>query len=69
MSLQIEIKIHPPQSQLSPSEMDALLDHELSRFETWFLERQRAKGNPNPSPLISPERGILKQYLLYLTTK
>lgn len=70
MELSVEVKINPPPSSSLPAEkLDELVDGHLHQFEKWFMEQQREKGNPSPSPLIGVEGGILKTYVLYLATK
>lgn len=70
MELTVEVKINPPLSSKLPAEkLDELVGGELTRFERWFLDRQRAKGNPAPQGLISIERAILVTYVMYLATK
>lgn len=70
MQLSVKIVINPPPSnRLPPESLDEAINMELHHFEKWFMERQRAKGNPNPSPLIGVEGSILKTYVLYLASK
>jgi hypothetical protein len=59
----------PPSHKLPPESLDEAINSELHQFEKWFMDRQREKGNPNPSPLIGVEGGILKTFVLYLATK
>lgn len=48
--------------------MDELFNGELAEFEKWFVARQVAKGHP-ATGLIGAERGVLKAYLFYATTR
>ena len=45
------------------------MNGELSKFEKWFIEYQRGKGNANPQPLLGMEKAILKTCMLYYATK
>jgi hypothetical protein len=66
----VEVKINPPPpSPLPADKLDELIEGHLHRFEKWFMESQRRKGNPNPSPLIGVEGGILKTYVMFLHTE
>lgn len=66
----MEVKINPPPpSPLPADKLDELINGHLSEFERWFVERQRAKGNPNPTGLIGVEGSILKTYVLFLHSK
>lgn len=70
MQLSVQVRINPPPSnRLPPESLDEAINTELRSFEKWFMESQRSKGNPNPSPLIGVEGGILKTFVLYLATK
>jgi hypothetical protein len=48
--------------------MDELFNGELAQFEKWFVAQQVAKGHP-ATGLIGAERGVLKAFLMYATTK
>jgi len=66
----VEVKINPPPNSKLPAEkLDELIGGELTRFEKWFLQSQRNKGNPNPQGPLSIEKAILTTYILYLATK
>lgn len=64
----VEIRIRPLPSEIPVEELDQLFGGEVTRFETWFLERQRAAGL-EASALISAERAIVHSFLHYLATK
>lgn len=53
---------------MTPAEMDRLFDGALVEFEKWFVSRQVAAGRP-AAGLIGVERGVIKAYLLYLSTE
>lgn len=63
----MSVKINPLPGELPAQEMDRLLNGELSNFEKWAIERQRAKGYEGAG-LITAERGIIKAYLVYAAT-
>ena len=69
MDLEVEVKLSPHPQEVSPEIFDRMLDGELAGFERWFIKRQRDRGNPSPTGLISAERAIVKAYVLYLATK
>lgn len=68
MKLEVNVRISPQSKEITPAEMDRLLDSELIGFEKWFVARQRVH-NRNASGLISAERGVLKAYLIYCATE
>ena len=70
MELRVEIKITPPPSAaVTADELNAMIGGHLLKFEKWFMDKQRRGGNPNPSPLIGVEGGILQTYVMYLVSE
>lgn len=67
-ALKVHVQISPPAEKLSRQQLDALMDGELSGFERHLRESQVQVGL-NPDPLSTPERGIIKGYLLYAASK
>ena len=68
MELHVSVKITPHQDKIDPAKMDELLDGELVEFEKWFISRQRQRGL-HGGGFIAAERGMLKTYIVYLSTK
>ncbi len=62
--LEVTIRVHPPKDVLSKAEIDELMDGEISGFERHIKWAQEQRGLA-PDPLSTPERGIIKAYLLY----
>lgn len=70
MELRVEVKITPPPHRVVTSdELDQMIGGHLHRFEKWFMDRQRSKGNPNPSALIGVEGAILQTYVMFLVSE
>lgn len=67
-ALKVHVRIDPPADQLPKQQLDRLLDGEISAFERHLQNTQREAGL-RPDPLSTPERGILKGYLLFASTK
>lgn len=44
------------------------MDGEIASFEDFLKEQQRQKGL-NADPLSTPERGIIKAYITYASTR
>lgn len=44
------------------------MDGEVAKFEQFLQEQQRRQGL-NPDPLSTPERGIIKAYITYASTR
>jgi hypothetical protein len=63
-ALKVRVLIEPPIEQPTKEQLNTLLDGEIARFERHVMERQRAAGL-NPDPLATPERGLLKGFLIY----
>lgn len=69
MDLRVNVVISPPPSKDNVRELDAMLDGELTKFNEYFIRKQRERGILDPAPLIGPERGIVKAYLIFAATE
>lgn len=70
MELRVEIKITPPPHRaVTSDELDKMIGGHLHGFEKWFMDKQRRAGNPNPTPLIGVEGGILQTYVMFLVSE
>ncbi len=67
-SLRVEVKLTPHPNELSPQEMDRLLDGEIKKFQDWVIEKNKGAGI-GASPLTAAERLSVKSYLIYASTK
>jgi len=45
------------------------MDGEISEFEKYLQQKQREQGLSGNDRLMTPERGILKAFLIYAKTK
>lgn len=66
-ALKVVVRVEPP--QLDRASVDRLMDGEIARFEKFLQERQRSQGLSGNDPLTTPERGILKAYITYASTR
>ncbi len=67
-ALQVRIKLEPHPDSVAPEVFNAAMDGELTQFEAWYREKQQ-KARGASEGLLSVERGIIRQYVLYLCTK
>jgi hypothetical protein len=67
-ALKVVVRISPPEENLTKAQLNELFDGELAKFERHLMERQQSAGM-NPDPLSTPERGLLKGFLLYAREK
>lgn len=67
MKLKVEVSITPHPRELGGAQIDRLFDGELSKFQDWVQQRNRAVGMEGAA-LSAPERLIVKSYLLYAAT-
>lgn len=68
MQLDVQVRINPPQSEISLEELNRLFAGEVEKFERWFIERQQAAGQ-QATQLISAEHAILRSYMYYVFTE
>lgn len=45
------------------------MDEEIAGFQTFLQEQQRRAGLSGNDPLSTPERGIIKAYITYASTR
>jgi hypothetical protein len=67
-ALKVHVRISPPPEELTRQQLDALMDGELIEFEKHLMHKQHQAGF-SPEPLSTPERGILKGFLVYAASK
>jgi hypothetical protein len=67
VKLKVEVSITPHPRELGGAQIDRLFDGELSKFQDWVQQRNRAVGMEGAA-LSAPERLIVKSYLLYAAT-
>lgn len=68
MAVHVHVEISPELTRDNGREVDAVLNAELEQFNAYFIEKQRERGILDPAPLIGPERGAIKAYLIYAAT-
>jgi hypothetical protein len=68
MAVDVQIKIVPPQSDLTTEQLNAEFGGEIADFEKWFIERQRSRGL-TAARLMSVEDAILRSFMYYAYTK
>lgn len=66
--LKVELKLSPHPEEITPQEMNRLLDGEITKFQDWVIERNKASGFEG-APLAAPERLIVKSYIFFAATR
>lgn len=66
-ALKVVVRVDPP--ELDRANIDRLMDGEISEFEKYLQQKQREQGLSGNDRLMTPERGILKAFLIYAKTK
>ncbi len=66
-ALKVVVQVDPP--NLDRKTADRLMDEEIAGFEAFLQEQQRRAGLSGNDPLSTPERGIIKAYITYASTR
>lgn len=66
-ALQVVVRVDPPATDRAT--LDRLMDGEISEFEKHLQAKQRERGLSGVDPLSTPERGILKAFIIFAQTR
>lgn len=66
-ALKVVVRVDPP--NIDRATADRLMDEEIAGFQAFLQEQQRRAGLNGHDPLSTPERGIIKAYITYVSTR